>query len=62
MLREEGARVMGKVPQVEGMACAKALVRDLENGAGRATVLGVRVGPRDWWRPDPADLEDMAGI
>lgn len=53
---------MGKVPQVEGTACAKALVRDLENGAGRATVLGVRVGPRDWWRPDPADLEDMAGI
>lgn len=53
---------MGRVPQVEGTACAKALVTDRENGARGATMLGVRVRPRDWWGPDSADREDMAGI
>lgn len=53
---------MGRVLQVEGTACAKALVRDQGNGARGATMLGVRVRPGDWWGPDSADREDMARI
>ena len=42
--------------------CKGPGAKDVENEAGRATVLGVRVRPRDWWGADSAGLEDTAGI